>query len=131
MGTWGSGNFQSDTALDHLGTVVQPLFTQISQAFKNKVSLEPDEYDGTAALCNMDILVAIAYGLGSQKSPFFISKFPQVKTIESWQKIYLEVWDETIDGLDPDEDYKLERRDVIVKTFERFIALAKQYQEVS
>jgi Domain of unknown function (DUF4259) len=131
MGTWGSGNFQDDTALDHFSGIVQPLLEHISKSFKNKVSLEPDEYDGIAVLCNMDILVAIAYGLGSQESPFFISKFPKVNKIAAWQKTYLEVWDDTIDGLDPDEDYKLERREVIVKTFERFIALAKQYQEAS
>jgi hypothetical protein len=32
MGTWGSGNFQSDTALDHLGTIVQPLPEQIQSS---------------------------------------------------------------------------------------------------
>jgi hypothetical protein len=62
---------------------------------------------------------------------FFISKFPEVKKIESWQKTYLEVWEDTIDGLDADEEYKTERRETLVKTFERFITLAKQYEENS
>jgi Domain of unknown function (DUF4259) len=129
MGTWGSGNFESDTALDHFGTITTPLLEQIRKAFKKKELLEPDEYASEAVLCNMDILLAIAYGLGNQAAPFHISHFPKVNQVQSWQKTYLEVWDGYIDKLDPDEDYKTERRETIIKTLERFTALAKYYEE--
>lgn len=131
MGTWGSGNFESDTALDHFGTVTTPLLEQIREAFKNKESLQPDEYESEAVLCNMDILLAIAHGLGSKAKPFGISQFPKVKQIQTWQKTYLKVWDDYIDELEPDEDYKTNRKETIIKTFERFIALAQYYEDLA
>jgi hypothetical protein len=130
MGTWGSGIFESDTALDHFSTVVTPLLGQIRAAFSDKESLQPDEYESEAVLCNMEILLAIAYGLGSKSTPFALDHFPKVKQIQAWQKTYLEVWDEYIDELDPEEDYKKQRRKTIIKTFERFGALAKVYEAV-
>jgi hypothetical protein len=128
MGTWGSGNFESDTALDHFGTVTTPLLEQIREAFKDKELLQPDEYESEAVLCNMDILLAISYGLGNRAAPFHISHFPKVKQIQSWQKAYLKVWDDYIDELKPSKDYKTKRRKTIIKTFEHFASLAKYYE---
>jgi hypothetical protein len=50
--------------------------------------------------------------------------FPASTTIETWRDRYLRVWDEYIDELDPDEDYRVDRLRVLTSTFERALALA-------
>ena len=50
--------------------------------------------------------------------------FPASTTIETWRDRYLRVWDEYIDELDPDEDYRVDRLRVLTSTFERALTLA-------
>jgi hypothetical protein len=38
MGTWGSGNFENDGALDYLSQVASQLVTRIEQVFENDVA---------------------------------------------------------------------------------------------
>ncbi|WP_430332977.1 hypothetical protein [Rhodococcus sp. ACT016] len=43
-----------------------------------------------------------------------------------WRDRYLRVWDGYIDELEPNDDYKIDRRAVLVGTFERAIAVATE-----
>ncbi|WP_254898167.1 DUF4259 domain-containing protein [Kitasatospora sp. NA04385] len=114
MGTWGGGNFESDTALDHLSTVVDRLVTEVAEAMAgDPLGIEPDEYWGVAVPCNLELLHVLAragYGHGS---------LPEAGVVEGWKETFMAVWERTIDELGPSPEYKEERRSVLNRTFDR------------
>ena len=52
---------------------------------------------------------------------------PKPEVIEEWRSKYLAIYDEQIDDLDPNPDYKVERRKVIDETFVELIKLAGKF----
>lgn len=121
MGTWGPGNFEDDTAADGLGEITDDLIAKISEQFADEdddTALEPDEWGGSMVPAWLELLT----DLGSAGRVG--ATFPASTTIETWRDRYLRVWDEYIDELDPDEDYRVERLRVLTSTFERALALA-------
>ncbi|GAA1640209.1 hypothetical protein GCM10009679_51570 [Saccharothrix algeriensis] len=114
MGTWGSGNFESDTALDHLSIVVDRLVADVAEAMADDpVTIEPDEYWGVAVPCNLEllhVLVQAGYASGS---------LPEAGVVEAWKETFMAVWERTIDDLEPSPAFKQERRAVLNRTFDR------------
>ncbi|GIF80288.1 DUF4259 domain-containing protein [Catellatospora bangladeshensis] len=114
MGTWGSGNFESDTALDHLSIVVDRLVAEVAEAMADDpVTIEPDEYWGVAVPCNLEllhVLVQAGYASGS---------LPEAGVVEAWKETFMAVWERTIDDLEPSPAFKQERRAVLNRTFDR------------
>ena len=119
MGTWGSGNFENDTAADFLSELTDEWIEAINEAMGSPEGLEPDEYTGVTVPCLVEILVTIA-----QKG-FTGSQLPEPEVAQEWKKTYLEVWDGYIDELEPEEDYKIKRRECLSETFDSLIRLAK------
>lgn len=121
MGVWGPGNFESDTVADGLGELTGRIVGEITEQFEDTSddsALEPDEWGGAMVPAWLEILVEIV-------EPSRVgATFPSVATLRGWRDRYLRVWDEYIDELDPDDEYKAERRAVLVSTFERAIGLA-------
>ena len=121
MGSWGKGNFDSDTAADHLGRVTGRLIAEVAKAMSGDlVEIEPDEYWGVAVPCNLELLCLLA------EQPYVGVELPPVETIADWKQRYLAVWDETIDGLEPTPDYREQRRAVLVNTFDRLSEAARK-----
>lgn len=121
MGVWGPGNFESDTVADGLGALTGRIIDEIAEQFADAdddSALEPDEWGGAMVPAWLEILVEIV------EPPRVGATFPSVAVLSDWRDRYMRVWDEYIDELDPDDDYKVERRAVLVGTFERAIALA-------
>ncbi|GAA2781620.1 hypothetical protein GCM10010441_03210 [Kitasatospora paracochleata] len=114
MGTWGSGNFESDTALDHLSIVVDRLVTEVAEAMAgDPVDLEPDEYWGVAVPCNLELLhVLVQAGYGAES-------LPEAGVVKEWQRTFMAVWERTVDGLGPSPRFKEERRSVLNRTFDQ------------
>ncbi|MFI6651251.1 DUF4259 domain-containing protein [Streptomyces sp. NPDC050529] len=113
MGTWGAGNYDSDTAADHLGDLVGRLVAEVTEAMAgDPVELEPDEYGGVTVPCNLELLLVL------DRQGWVGVTLPPPELIRSWQKTFLAVWEATIDGLEPDAAYKDERRKVLNETFE-------------
>ena len=114
MGTWGAGNFDSDTAADHLGDLVGRLTAEVTEAMAgDPVELEPDEYWGVTVPCNLELLLVLA------RQGWVGVTLPPPEAIRAWQEKFLAVWEATIDGLEPKPAYKDERRAVLNETFER------------
>ncbi|MFI0895452.1 DUF4259 domain-containing protein [Streptomyces sp. NPDC020983] len=114
MGTWGAGNFDSDTAADHLGELAGRLVGEVAEAMAgDPVELEPDEYWGVAVPCNLELLLLL------KRQDWVGVALPPAETIRAWQETFLTVWERTIDGLGPKPAYKDERRAVLNGTFER------------
>ncbi|MBM2614678.1 DUF4259 domain-containing protein [Actinoplanes sp. LDG1-06] len=114
MGTWGSGNFDDDTAADHLSGLTARLVREVEDAMAgDPVELEPDEYWGVAVPCNLEILHVLA-GRG-----WVGVQLPEAATVEAWKATYLGVWDATIDDLEPGPEYKTQRRAELERTFDQ------------
>ncbi|MFF8912237.1 DUF4259 domain-containing protein [Streptomyces sp. NPDC015032] len=119
MGTWGSGNFDSDTAADHLSDITGRLISEIEEAMAgDPVGLEPDDYWGVAVPCNVELLCLMA------EQHYVGAKVPEAAVVEGWKKTFMDVWERIIDGLEPADGYKKERRAELIRTFDRLAALA-------
>lgn len=119
MGTWGSGNFDDDTAADHLSGITGRLVSQIEEAMAgDPVGLEPDEYWGVAVPCNVELLCLIA------EQHYVGATVPGAAVVEGWKKTFMAVWERTIDGLEPGPEHKERRRAELIRTFDRLAALS-------
>lgn len=83
------------------------------------VEIEPDEYWGVAVPCNLELLHLIA------QQHYVGVNLPDPGTIADWKDRFLAVWDGTIDGLEPQPDYKEQRRERLVRTFDQLAELAR------
>ncbi len=123
MGTWGSGNFDDDTAADHLSELTDRLITEVTEAMSgDPVGIEPDEYWGVAVPCNLELLHLIA------QQRYVGARLPDPDTVTAWKARFLAVWDDSIDGLEPTPDHKKQRRAVLVRTFDQLAELARTRQ---
>ena len=123
MGTWDSGNFDNDTAADHLYDIIDGLIKDIREAMESPVELEADEYWGNAVPCNVELLTLI----GKQHYAGF--HLPNSEEIVKWKETFMNAWLGSIDGLEPKEDYKNERIKILNETFDGLIELSKEYEE--
>ncbi|MEV0495276.1 DUF4259 domain-containing protein [Streptomyces atratus] len=113
MGTWGAGNFDSDTAADHLAAPADRLVTEVTEAMSgDPVEFEPDEYRGVAVPCNLELLLVLA------RQGWVGAILPSPEMIRTWQEKFLAVRERTIDGLEPKLAYKDERSAILNETFE-------------
>ncbi|MGX6600791.1 DUF4259 domain-containing protein [Micromonosporaceae bacterium Da 78-11] len=114
MGTWGIGNFDSDTAADHLSVLTARLVREVEDAVAgDPVELEPDEYWGVAVPCNLEILHLLA----SQRWAGVM--LPDIAMVQAWKATYLAVWDANIEELEPTSEYKAHRRTALERTFDQ------------
>ncbi|TDC61055.1 DUF4259 domain-containing protein [Micromonospora sp. KC207] len=123
MGSWGNGNFDNDTAADHLGSLTDRLIAEVAEAMSgDSVKIEPDEYWGVAVPCNLELLHLIA------QQNYVGVDLPAPDTIADWKTKFLTVWEEAIDDLEPTPDHKEQRRAHLVRTFDQLTELAKAEQ---
>ncbi|MEU2022062.1 DUF4259 domain-containing protein [Streptomyces sp. NPDC016469] len=125
MGTWGAGNFDSDTAADQLSGLVDRLVAEVGEAMGgDPAGIEPDEYDGVAVLCNPELLLLL------RERGWAGVSLPAPEVIRGRRETYMAVWERTVDGLEPADGFKDERRAVLAGTFDR-LAEAAAEREVS
>lgn len=123
MGTWDSGNFDNDYAADHLSIVTGRLITEIEEAFKDESEIEPDEYWGVAVPCHLELLLVI------HKQEYVGSLLPSLEQLTTWKKVYMDVWDRCIDGLEPTPEHKKKRRMILLNTFDNLIEIVKEFED--
>lgn len=121
MGTWGSGNFDSDTAADHLSDMTDRLVSEVAEAMAgDPVELEPDQFWGVAVPCNLELLHLVA------EQGYVGAELPEAEVVEGWKTRYMAVWERTIDDLGPAPGFKEERRSTLVRTFDRVADAARR-----
>lgn len=110
MGSWASGNFENDAALDLLSDVVKNLDQELTA---------PDEVE------DIDMLMG-AVAIRKALVEHLPANPPPREQIEELKEAVLQLYDDEIDSLEPEEEYKAERRQVIEKTFDDFLKLLKE-----
>ena len=129
MGTWAAGNFDSDGALDYVGSVIDRLVARINETFGDEDMARLDE-DGEAdrpgrregVVEGGDRAVRPRHhGDACKAAP------PRPSIVSSWKTRYLAIFDEQIGELDPAEGYAAERRGVIDTTFTRLEMQARSF----
>ena len=120
MGTWSHGNFDNDTAADHLSLLTQRLIDEIAEAMEDPSEVEPDEYWGVTVPCNLELLYVIA------KRGYVGCMLPESETLVRWKETYMSVWERTIDGLDPKPEHRRKRRRALLRTFSQLLRLIRE-----
>ncbi|WP_062207086.1 DUF4259 domain-containing protein [Streptomyces sp. NBRC 109706] len=114
MGTWGSGNFESDTARDYLSSFMDRLVAEVAEVMDgDPVAIEPDEYWGVAIPCQLELLQVLTRAGHSSDTPL------RPEVVERWKEHFMAVWERTIDDLGPAPGYKEQRRAVLIRTFDQ------------
>ena len=118
MGTWAAGNFANDAALDYVGVLMDQLTNTINSCFDDD-NADLDE-DGEGELMpSVSIIGFLSEHCGAAP--------PKPEVVESWRDRYLTIYDEQIDGLDPNADYKVDRRKVITDTFSNLLTRSNEF----
>ena len=109
MGTWGSGNFDNDSACDYLGEVEHELVERIEEILADEDRCALDEEGDGVLMPTLQMLSVLhehcRMGL------------PEPATVKRWKVKFLAVYDEQIDGFEPVPGHKEARRGVIEATF--------------
>ena len=119
MGTWAAGNFDNDGALDYVGDVIDGLVARIEECFADEEMSRLDEFGEAVIVPSIEIISLLHENC--KAAP------PKAEVVSNWKTRFLAIFDEQIDGLEPAEDYAIERRVVIVATFERLENKAREF----
>lgn len=122
MGTWGSGNLDSDGALDCVSERSDELVASIWESLRDADSAEADEYEYDELFVNLEWLFAVE-GAGC----FNGWGLPDVAELDPVLEGWLTAWSTYFDGLAGPE-FKAERRRVIEATFGRFRKICAKYE---
>lgn len=124
MGTWGSGNFDSDAACDIRADMSNALSQSIWDNLRDPASQEADEnlYD--------KLFVELEWLLALEGAKAFSGwRLPPTQEVDEATQTWLAGWSDYFDGLSGPE-FKAERRAVIEDTFQRFRAVCAHYEEL-
>ena len=113
MGTWGTGNFESDAALDFINEQVDRYVGVIEEIFADESRFRLDE-DAEGMLIPSVVVLALLCERCDGALPSRID-------VAAWKARYLDMYDAQIDGLEPARDYKRQRRDEIAATFDTLL----------
>ena len=115
MGTWGSGNFENDAALGLVEDVLKSATSEV-EAFcaSDRVGIEDLE----------EIVAGVAIHLALHEHCHATA--PKLNLVLGLREKILRIYDEQVDSLDPQDDYKAQRRATIADTLRRYEAAARQ-----
>jgi predicted DNA-binding WGR domain protein len=107
MGTWDSGNFDNDQALDFLGELMDQLSGRIGEWFGSD---SPDLADGEGEVIPaLAVIQLLTQNCGAAP--------PKPEQLAAWKKRYLAIFDEQIQEYGGEPKFITARRQTIVNTF--------------
>lgn len=107
MGTWGSGNFDSDSAMDIVDSLQSRWHRTIEKTLR----------DG-----RLDVAEGIVMPLVALMVSIEPMAPPEASVVADWRRRYIALFDAQIRTLDPAPGYAKQRRAAIVKTFDALAA---------
>ena len=116
MGTWGSGNLESDGSQDTLANICDELFTRVIELLQHPRGHEYDDEE----IDELFVRIEMIFALYERK---MITSAPNPDELNSLFVPYLERWAAYYKsaGHDPPAD----RREVIEETFQTLLAIAR------
>lgn len=124
MGTWGPGIYENDSTRDYVDSIINNLSNVIRDIMKwDYTLLHPGMTQSNLFMCHIDLLIAIC------SRDELYSSLPKTEEIKKWKAKYMEVWNFCVEECKPTDDYKAERAEVLKKSFNNLIALAKRRDE--
>lgn len=122
MGTWGSGNLDSDGALDCVAERSDDLVDDVWASLRGVESTQADEYEYDLLFVNLEWINAL-----ETAGCFNGWRLPPVAELDPVLAAWLDAWSEYFDGLAGPE-FKAERQGVIEATFARFREICAKYE---
>jgi hypothetical protein len=119
MRTQGDDNFANKGARDYRALLTTQLVATINAIVANPSRLELDEDGESMLMPSVEILALLCERTGAAP--------PKPALVRQWAEMYLDVYDDTIDGTKPSAEYKAGRRKVIENTFHWLESLADSY----
>jgi hypothetical protein len=115
MGTFGAGNFESDAALDLVAKTRAVAESELT-AFLDSDDVGVEDLERVMAAVAIHLVLDEHCGAGAPEVDFAIRLRDKA----------LAIFDEEMPELDPDGEFARERRTVIVDTFTRYEAAARE-----
>lgn len=109
MSEWREDNFGSQGARDFLAMQIARLIATVNDIIKDPERCSADEDGETMLMPCVEVLAMLCERYDAIP--------PKPATVDQWHSAYLDVFDRTIDELEPPEEYKAARRKVIENTF--------------
>ncbi|MBV9469156.1 MAG: DUF4259 domain-containing protein [Abitibacteriaceae bacterium] len=119
MGTWGSGNFENDGALDYVGSIIVELRSRIERCLADEDAVALDEEGEAVVVPSVQIIALLCEHC--KAAP------PEASVVARWKDEYFAVFDEQIDSLEPKPGFKERRRAVILATFDHLEKEATEF----
>lgn len=115
MGTWGSGPFDNDEALDFVGEIVDQLMLRVDDFIATPMIDETFD----SALAAVAVLNEVM-----SRSPVrpFDEQAGAERDPAPIRQAMMSCYDSQIDGMEPEPDFKAEKREVVEAEMDRFVA---------
>ena len=121
MGTWEPGTFDNDAALDFINEEIDRHISAIEAIFADGERFCLDEDAEGELMPRVEILILLCESCHGV--------LPEELDSGRWKAQYLEMYDDQINGLEPSEEYKRQRRISIAATFDRLIRLYEKQRQ--
>ena len=117
MGTWGSNNFDNDTAGDFFLLFIERMVNEIRVTMRMDSQLNAGSYWSDVIPCMIEMVTVLV-----EQNYHCLAL--DAEELKRWKRIYMERWEDTIDDTQPQTEYRIERERILNETFDRLIALA-------
>lgn len=124
MGTWGSGNLESDGALDTVSELSSELVDKIWKALQSQQSWEADEHEYDELFVHLEWLLSL-----EKVDLFNIWDMPSPTEFDAVIEVWIAGWGKYFDGLSGKE-FKAERFNIIQKTFADFRVICEKNKQM-
>jgi hypothetical protein len=118
MGSWGTGNFENDTAGDFYDSILDDMFRTVVYSLNEHLRYEHEYelHEPGNVLAAVDVLAVLGshYRLPSNLTEAIVEK---------WRELYLKLLD--TNPARPEPEYKVLRRKVVDECFDRLIAVIR------
>lgn len=119
MGTWGTRNFDNDSAGDFYLQFIERMMMEIRLTMKNELRIHAGNYWGDVIPCMIDLIRVIA------EQDFHCLDL-DTEEFKRWKQTFMDRWRMTIYECNPDEEYRKEREQVLNDTFDNLIAVSER-----
>jgi hypothetical protein len=134
MSAWAAGNFDNDTALNRVYTLVKRLIARIDKLLAKPPRRLDRLYDvSEQVMCDVELVVLIARHMfepATFRWPIGGDMLPSATQVEAWKAELLAAWDVGVDPEDVAPGYLAQRRQAMCDGFDRLAELVR-WQEAN